>query len=201
MNAEFLGFLKSRRSIRKFTQVPIPKETIMRILEAGTYAPSAHNKQPWHFIVVNSKVRKEALGKALTGKFRKQMEDEGIPDEEIRIKIGRSMRRLLEAPVIVLCRESGDLSEKSPLEQEHAEIIMDIQSVAIAGLQILLAAHAEGLGATWICWPLFAQEETVHVLHLPRDWKPQGMLFIGLPDEQPELPVRKSLSEVVHFFP
>ena len=37
---------------------------------------------------------------------------------------------------------------------------MGTQSVALAGLQLLLAAHAEGLGGTWICWPLFAPDET-----------------------------------------
>jgi coenzyme F420-0:L-glutamate ligase/coenzyme F420-1:gamma-L-glutamate ligase len=76
---------------------------------------------------------------------------------------------------------------------------MGTQSVALAGLQLLLAAHAEGLGGTWICWPLFAPEETRRALDLPSEWEPQGMIFLGYPAEQPEIPRRKAIEEVVRF--
>jgi nitroreductase len=58
-------------------------------------------------------------------------------------------------------------------------------------LQLLLAAHAEGLGGNWICWPLYAQEAARQALELPVTWEPQAMFFLGVPDEQPELPIRK----------
>jgi coenzyme F420-0:L-glutamate ligase/coenzyme F420-1:gamma-L-glutamate ligase len=73
---------------------------------------------------------------------------------------------------------------------------MGTQSVALAGLQLLLAAHAEGLGGTWICWPLFAPEETRQVLGLPSIWEPQGLLFLGYPLEQPDAPVRIPKEEI-----
>ena len=76
---------------------------------------------------------------------------------------------------------------------------MGAQSVSLAGLQLLLAAHAEGLGGTWICWPLFAPEEIRHALDLSPDWEPLGMLFIGYPAEQPPTPVRKTLPEIVRY--
>jgi nitroreductase len=80
------------------------------------------------------------------------------------------------------------------LEQEEA--LMGTQSVALAGLQILLGAHAEGLGGTWICWPLFAPAETRIALGLSTEWEPQGMLFLGYPFEQPETPIRPPLEEI-----
>ena len=74
---------------------------------------------------------------------------------------------------------------------------MSIQSVAAAGLQLLLAAHAEGLGGNWICWPLYAQEAARAALDLPEAWEPQAMFFIGYSDEEPGEKVLKARDEIV----
>jgi nitroreductase len=63
----------------------------------------------------------------------------------------------------------------------------------------LLAAHAEGLGGNWICWPLFTQETVRVTLDLPATWEPQAMFFLGYPDETPREKVLKPLAEVVRF--
>ncbi|MBU4209506.1 MAG: nitroreductase family protein, partial [Proteobacteria bacterium] len=83
--------------------------------------------------------------------------------------------------------------------RQQAEAIMGVQSVALAGLQLLLSAHAEGLGATWICWPLFAPQETRAALDLPSEWEPQGMVFLGYSAEEPPIPEGKPLSEITLF--
>jgi nitroreductase len=104
-----------------------------------------------------------------------------------------SLRRMDEAPlVIVLCRDKTDVRADTP-----EETIMGIQSTALAGLQLLLAAHAEGLGGNWICWPLYAQEATCTALELPETWEPQAMYFLGYPDETPQVRERKPLHEIV----
>lgn len=56
--------IKVRRSIRKYKSDPIPKEYLVKILEAGRLAPSAGNRQPWHFIIVRDKSLKEEIVKA-----------------------------------------------------------------------------------------------------------------------------------------
>jgi nitroreductase len=76
---------------------------------------------------------------------------------------------------------------------------MAIQSVAAAGLQLLLAVHAEGLGGVWACWPLFAQEVICRTLDLPETWEPQAIFFIGYPIEITEARVRKSMKEITIF--
>lgn len=201
-STDFENFLKSRRSIRRFKQVPIPGEVLNRLLEVATYSPSAHNKQPWHFIVVSTREKKDGLALAITGKFKKDMIQDGVAETEINERMEKSIRRLNEAPaVIILCRDASGNSENLEKINSQKETILDIQSIAMAGLQLLLAAHAEGLGGTWICWPLFAQDETRHALDLPQDWDPQGMLFIGYPDEHPETPDKKPLNDVIHFIP
>ena len=74
---------------------------------------------------------------------------------------------------------------------------MAVQSVALAGLQLMLAAHAEGLGGNWICWPLYAQEAARDALNLPETWEPQGMFFLGYADEEPGKKILKPLDELV----
>ena len=178
---DFQAFLRTRRSIRRFRSVPVPAPIIERILETATYAPSAHNLQPWRFAIVESDKAKANLGQALTSKMRADMTANGAPQDEIDSRAERSLRRIDEAPVIILlCRDVSVVRKEEP--EEH---IMSVQSVALAGLQLMLAAHAEGLGSNWICWPLYAQDATRMALELPENWEPQGMFFLGHADEKP----------------
>ena len=58
---EFSEVVSRRRSIRKYKDTPVPRESILQILEAARLAPSASNRQPWHFIVVTDKSTKARL--------------------------------------------------------------------------------------------------------------------------------------------
>jgi coenzyme F420-0:L-glutamate ligase / coenzyme F420-1:gamma-L-glutamate ligase len=187
--------LRARRSVRRFKTDLIPAPVIQRIIETATYAPSAHNLQPWRFAVVTSSVVRTRLGQALTAKMVADMNAAGAPESEIEMRKKRSMRRLNEAPVVILlCRDVTDIRQDEP-----EEITMAVQSVAACGLQLLLAAHAEGMGGNWICWPLYAQEAARDALELPDTWEPQGMFILGYADEEPREKVLKPLQEVVRF--
>lgn len=61
---EFYEVVKKRRSIRKYKPIPVEEDKLARVLEAGRLAPSAANRQPWHFIVVKDPKVKEELRKA-----------------------------------------------------------------------------------------------------------------------------------------
>jgi coenzyme F420-0:L-glutamate ligase/coenzyme F420-1:gamma-L-glutamate ligase len=63
----------------------------------------------------------------------------------------------------------------------------------------LLAAHAEELGAVWICAPLFAQEAVREAFELPDSWEPQALVLIGYPAQLPEPRLRRPLDEVVRY--
>jgi F420 biosynthesis protein FbiB-like protein len=180
-------FLRTRRSIRRFKTDPVPAPVIERILQTATYAPSAHNLQPWRFAVVANLSAKKRLGEALTAKMRADMTAAGAPESEIASRVERSLRRLDGAPVVILlCRDVTAVRN-----DEREEVTMAIQSVAACGLQLLLATHAEGLGGNWICWPLYAQEAACDALKLPETWEPQGMFFLGYADEEPRQKVLK----------
>ena len=71
-------------------------------------------------------------------------------------------------------------------------------SVALAGQNLLLAAHAEGLGACWLCAPLFCPDVVRDTLGLPEDWQPQAFISLGWPDEVPSK-AREPLDTRVRF--
>jgi F420 biosynthesis protein FbiB-like protein len=186
-------FLRTRRTIRRFKADAVTDSVIERILTTAACAPSAHDLQPWRFCVVTTSVVKNKLGAALTSKMRADMQAEDAPELEIEKRVANSLRRINEAPVILLlCRDVTAVRADTP-----EETIMATQSVAAAGLQLLLAAHAEELGGNWICWPLYAQEETRAALELPATWEPQAMFFIGYADQEPKTKALKLMDDLV----
>ncbi len=181
-----LDFLRTRRTVRTFRPEPIPPEIVAEMLQVAVFAPSAHNLQPWRFVILESEAARRRLAEALSTALRRDMQAQGAPESAIEARVHRSRRRLLEAPVaILLCRD-----RTARRAEAREEEIMGIQSTAAAGLQLLLAAHAFGLGGNWICWPLYAPAETCQALDLPAEWQPEALFFFGYPAETPVTPER-----------
>ena len=192
-----LSALTARRSIRQFTNEPVPDETIRRILAAACRAPSAHNRQPWRFAVVRSEKVRRGLAQAMAARHRSDLESDGLQREEIEARLERRRERLEGAPVvIVLCLTMVDMDAYPDARRQAAERTLAIQSLAVAGGHLLLAAHAEGLGACWICAPLFAPEVVREVLDLPADWDPQAAILLGRPAEAGRETLRRAADEV-----
>jgi nitroreductase len=80
----------------------------------------------------------------------------------------------------------ADMDRYPDPKRRRAEWTMATQSLALAGQNLLLAAHAEGLGACWLCAPLFCPEVVRAALGLPEDWEPQAFISLGWPDEGPQ---------------
>jgi F420 biosynthesis protein FbiB-like protein len=195
--AELHNFLRTRRSIRRFKPDPVPESVIRDILATSTFAPSAHNRQPWRFAVILSGSAKESLADAMAVDFELDLIRDGVAPEKIQAQIDRSKERISSAPVaILLCLDMTDMNSYPDEKRSGAERTMAVQSVAAAGLQLLLATHAEGLGGVWACWPLFAGETIRRTLNLPVLWEPQGMFFIGYPTDIPESRERKEVQSV-----
>jgi F420 biosynthesis protein FbiB-like protein len=191
------NFLRTRRSIRRFKPDPVPDSVIQNILTTATFAPSAHNRQPWRFVVVTDSSIRTKLADAMAVEFERDLKKDKLPHEEIQQRITRSRERMITAPVLIIL--NLDMSEMDiyPDEKRNkAEYLMATQSVANAGMQLLLAAHAESLGGVWVCSPLFVQKLIQDVLELPKAWEPQAMFFIGCPVEIPEARERKLLDEI-----
>jgi F420 biosynthesis protein FbiB-like protein len=200
---DFHGFLRSRRSIRNFKDLPVGPDVIARMLETAVHAPSAHNRQPWRFAAITAEAHKVRLSELLAADFRRDLEKDSLSRTEIDSRVNRSRSRITHAPlVVILCM---DMSEMDVYNDDggirtQAERTMATQSVAAAGLQLQLAARAEGLDSVWTCGPLFAPETVRTALSLPEKWEPQAMFFIGYASEPPRPKELKPLVEVVKYY-
>lgn len=191
------AWLRSRRSVRRFRQDPVPGEVVTRILETATWAPNAHNRQPWRFVQLSSRESRAALAGAMGAEFQKTLQAEGLSAEEISTQLARSRARILEVPeAILLCLDIDVLDKYEDPARTQGEYLMGVQSVALAGGQLLLAAYAEGLGGVWICSPLFAPAAVAKALDLPASWQAQGLILLGYPVKVPEERPRSSISDV-----
>jgi F420 biosynthesis protein FbiB-like protein len=177
--------MQSRRSIRKYEDRAIPEDVLCRLLEAARWAPSAHNRQPWRFAVITNPARRVSLARAMGQKFRADLEADGLPADQIELRAMRSYQRISQAPaLIMLCMSMVDMDQYRDPERQQSERIMAVQSVALAAQNLLLAAHTEGLGACWLCAPLFCQDIVREELTLPDDWDAMALFTLGYPAEQ-----------------
>jgi F420 biosynthesis protein FbiB-like protein len=171
-----------------------------RILETATYAPSAHNDQPWRFAMLTTAETKNHLNETMASDFRRDLEKEGLPEADIAARLERYRRCIHEALIVViLWIDATGMNSYHDPNRQQAEMTMAVQSTALAGLQLLLVAHAEGLGGVWTFGPLLTPEMVHAVLDLPATGQPQAMLFIGYPTESPSIPEHKLLEQVALF--
>jgi F420 biosynthesis protein FbiB-like protein len=143
---------------------------------------------------------KQKLADAMAVEFKHDLESDGLSPEKVQAQIKRSKERMISAPVLIVINlDMSEMDVYPDKKRKQAEFRMAMQSVANAGMQLLLAAHAEGLGGVWVCSPLFVQELVQKTLNLPKSWEPQGMFYLGYPEVIPDGRERKSLDEISIF--
>jgi coenzyme F420-0:L-glutamate ligase/coenzyme F420-1:gamma-L-glutamate ligase len=194
---EFYTILSSRRSIRRFTEEAIPIELIERVIDAARQAPSAHNRQPWRFAVLTGEAEKQELAERMGTALRAARLADGDDPGNVEADVAQSHQRITSAPVVVVVCLTMEAMDAYPDEtRSKAEYLMAVQSVAMAGQNLLLAAHVEGLGAGWMCAPLFAPEAVHRALELPQTWEPQGLILLGHAADQGRKKKRMPLEAV-----
>ncbi|MGB1249946.1 MAG: nitroreductase family protein [Candidatus Promineifilaceae bacterium] len=178
----FINRLIDRRSIRRYENRPIPKPLIEQLLEAAIWAPSAHNRQPWRFAVITQFATKHKLATAMGNRLRRDLEADSVPETVIAKDVNRSYSRITEAPVLILvCLSMADMDVYNDERRNAHEWTMAVQSTAMAAQNLLLAAHAQELGACWMCAPLFVPDLVRDTLALSADWHPQALITLGYP--------------------
>jgi nitroreductase len=175
----FQSLVNNRQSDRGYTNQPIDKEKLTRILESARLAPSACNAQPWKFIVVDDQDIKNKLADTTSSKL-----------------LGMN-HFTKQAPVhIVIVMESANLTSNfgSLVKRKHFPLI----DIGIAAEHICLAATAEGLGSCMIGW--FDESAVKNLLKIPRSKRPILIITLGYP-EKPETRQkrRKGIEEVVSY--
>lgn len=172
--------IKDRRSIRKYTDTPIAREDLIRILEAGRISPSGSNTQPWRFLVVTDRELKEKIA-----------------------EVDHNQKWMLQAPVFLVCMaDLGCRTEQKyaePLKEDDPspELKLVIRDTAIAVSAMLLECEHLGLGSCWTGW--YEQEAMHAVLNVPNEYYISGILTVGYAAEEPKARPRKTLDEIVRW--
>jgi len=200
MSLRILDLIKDRRSVRKYSSKEVPRDILFNILEAARWAPSAHNAQPWRFIIITERSLKRKLAEQMADVWIKDMMGNGVP-RDIREKLAEdSIMQFTDTPVLIIaCVTMKDMDRYPDRRRMTYEHVMATQSLAAAIQNILLAAYSEGLGACWFCAPLFCQVAVRRVLRVPEDVEPQALIMLGYPSEEPAPPPRKPLREIVYM--
>jgi F420 biosynthesis protein FbiB-like protein len=189
--------LRGRRSIRRYKDRPVPISLVNRLIGAATYAPSAHNRQPWRFAVLQSRAKQERLAVAMAERLRADRISDGDDAETVFSDLARSISRISNAPVLVLiCLTMEEMDRYPDARRTTAERHMAVQSTAMAMQNFLLTAHAVGLGASVMCAPLFCPDTLQKSLSLPIDWEPQSLVTLGYPATNGKPFQRRGASEL-----
>lgn len=200
MSLNPLNAITSRRSVKEYSPRKVSKETVFRILEAGRWAPSAHNAQPWRFIVIQDFATKQILSEAMASRWDKDMSKNGVQERQRVSLLRASVERFEKAPIIIVaCLTMENMDEYPDERRKKIEFVMAVQSVRARAVEnMLLAAHGEGLGSCWFCAPLFCQDAVRSILKIPQHVDPQALITLGYPATRTNLPPRKPLEEIVH---
>jgi nitroreductase len=171
---DVINAIKSRRSVRSFKSGAISKETLQAIVEAGCYAPTGHNGQPWHFSVVQDR----ALLEEVNAKAKQVMS--GAPVDWIQ-NLGRN-------PLV-------DITHKAP-----ALILVSCKEGAITGPtdctaameNMMIAAESLGVGSCWMGFVnfIFKDADMMKKLGVPEGYEPQQAAVFGYPNEKKQAPER-----------
>ncbi|UGB29987.1 nitroreductase family protein [Metabacillus sp. B2-18] len=184
---DVLSAIATRRSIGKVKEDPVPSELIHQILEAGTWAPSHFRTEPWRFFVLTGDARK-ALGKTLASLVEKTLEDPN--SEESQKRLEREENKPLRAPVIIAVAVEPTTANKRVMMKE------EVAAVCAAVQNMLLTAHALGLGAIWRTGESCYSNEVKELFTLSSESEMVGLLYIGYPDMKEMTGKRQAVSAV-----
>lgn len=203
--------LKTRRSIRKYRDVDVPTDLILKAISLASWAPNGGNFQPWKFFVVKNPRMIERIADAVQAKVDAmagwpEAAEFGQTFERYRANaaffrtapavIAVAMGGYQSAADKVLRRRDGTDPAASEMIRNRAEVSSRIQTIAGATGYLLLALHSLGLGACWMAGPMLARREIARMLEVPDDVELFALVPVGYPAESPAPGPRKPLEEV-----
>ena len=163
--------IRTRRSVRKFSAAPVEYDKLLSIIDAAHHAPSSGNLQNWKFIILTERSTIKSLPQHCLG------------------------QEVADAPVVIVVCANNEVCEKH--YGLRGSRLYSIQNTAAAIENLLLAAHALGLGACWI--GAFDEDKIARLCDCPDSARPQALISIGYPDEESAGKRMKPLTDVVYF--
>ncbi len=183
--------IHQRRSVRAFRTDPVPDEDIRRILDAARMAPTSGNQQPWKFLVVRNREKLNALKKTAMQRYLEYYQKQGLKSEEMeerKKKLESHYEKIFNAPVFIVVLV--DSRSKYPDYNKHDG------PLAVANL--MLAARALGYGTCYFT-DTITEEITMQVLEIPDRYQRICITPVGVPEEWPDTPLKKDLSEFIIY--
>ncbi len=181
-----LDAIATRRSVRRFAPREVPRDLVPKLIAAACAAPAPHHDRPWRFAEVRPETRPRLL-EAMAAAWRADLESDRRPREPLDKLLARSRRQLTEAPLLLLaCLELGSHRDWPDERRRAAERDMYVQSLGAALQNLLLAAHAYGIGGYLKGAPLFCRSAVAEALDLPPHWQPAFLTLLGYPAEKSE---------------
>ncbi len=163
---ETMHCIHTRRSIRKYVDIPVEMEKVGRIVEAGFATPTAGNIQDLRYILVMSEPGRKKLAEAALQQYWM----EGAPVH------------------IVLC---VDMKRGKQFYGVRGERLYSVQHAGAAVMNMMLAAHDMGLGSCWV--GAFDEDMVKSIIGIPEYARPHAIITIGYPDETPPKPPKYTL--------
>jgi coenzyme F420-0:L-glutamate ligase/coenzyme F420-1:gamma-L-glutamate ligase len=199
---QLLALIRSRRSIRRFSDRTVSHDDLMRLLEAARWAPSNHNRQPWNFLIIEDRQQLRQLAEAVRQDLTERMKS--LPEAA-----GAYLNEFIDyttffaaAPALVMALHKRPVSVSAPLLAgvRNPELVSgEPLSVAMAVQNLLLAAQALGLGACVLTGPLLVPEAVTRALALPPGHDLTCLVAVGHPAESPPPPRRKTIEQIAEF--
>ncbi len=165
--------IMTRTSIRSYTDQQVSDSLINKILRAGMAAPTAANQQPWQFVVVTEKSLKDSITAAF--EYTKMVENCSF--------------------AVVVCGDMNNL-----FDGDIPDGGFWVEDCSAASENMLLAAHALGIGGVWCgIYPLKDREKRLaSILNLPSNLTPLNVMAFGYPS-QPATPKDKWVPSKIHY--
>lgn len=191
----------ARRSIRQYARRPLLEEQILKLLHAASQAPSAKNRQPWFFYVINDPDIKQKFVDTLSGNvdyLYQRYRQENIQRPDI-LSAKNSLRAMEQAAALILVKLAScygthhDDGVDWPLHALDIEVA-DLLSVGAAIQNILLAAEEMGLGTLWVCDIFYAYPALTRFLQ--EDAPIVSAICLGYPGEAPGPRPRHPINEI-----
>lgn len=179
--------VKARRTIRKFKPDPVPKEHILKILDTARYAPTARNKQPWKFLVVQDRQKLDSLKDKAIEWFINTYGKDNPDGESFRKSVNQMAENALSAPLYVAV-----LVNTKEAIPEYA-----VHDGVLAAGYLMLAAKSLGYG-TGFYTRLFPEEKMKAFFGIPDEYAVICFTPLGVPDSEPECE-KKDLKDMVVF--
>ena len=197
----FLNLLRARRSVRRFTGRPVPRAMLEQLIEAAGWAPSAGNRQDWFFIVAGALGLKTEMGEIVRRHWDSVLAANCEQDgggELAEYVSGFDSFASAPALVAVCARKLSEIQRR--LLGVNALVSGgSLISAAMAAQNLMLAAHALGLGTCCMTGALAAREELEKILNVGRRHELICLVTVGFPAEEPSVPACKTVGEIARF--